>query len=244
MHTAGWLTQGKPNTDLEIFIPAVQGITSTGPGVVPSPAASIVSIGGGPAGVLFSGASITGVLYYPLNLLLRTGILQSANFATNTSQEAFGTKASTPGPSAVSGTSGPSGFSPDGVIPPILAVNLPTLKGSTSGSSKKGIQINWIDYVFQVLTAIPTAITGTFSILAFPVGADAAPVVVKAPTSQALGKAINTASHYHRERQTLANPFMMTNDGSYPAIQVTNVLNTTGTVGHLGIVVGCSYNFN
>lgn len=244
MHTAGWLTQDKPNTDLEIFIAATQGVTSTAGGAYPSPAASIAPIGGtGPGGVIFTGASITGVLAYPLNLLLRTGILQSNNFATNTSQEAFGT-ANGPGPSAVAGTSGPSGFSSSGVVPPILAANLPTLKGSISGPRGKGIQINWIDYIFQVLTAIPTALTGTFSVLAFPVGADAIPVAVKAPASVALGKAINTAGRYHRERQTLASPIMLVNDGSYPAAQITTVLNTTGTVGHLGIVLGCSYNLN
>lgn len=239
MNTAGWITQGKPNPDAEIFISALGAFVAAGAGIVASALGTSNLIG------TKIPASITGSIEIPISaLLLRTGILQSTNFATNQSQEAFGT-ANGPGPSSVSGTSGPSGFSPDAVIPPITAANLATLKGSTAGAPKKGIQINWLDFIYQVGTLAATAVQGQLSKLSVPSGADVSPTLVNLSSLTTLSAVVNsTTAKVHRQRVTVTTPAMIVDDAATLLVTFNAVTPATSTVTLAGVVLGCSYNFN
>lgn len=239
MHTAGTFTQGKPNTDAEIFISALDAFIASGAGIVQG-ALGISGLVG-----MKIPASITGVLQLaPSGLLLRTGILQSTNYANNTSQEAYGT-ANGPGPSAVAGTSGPGGFNPNAVIPPILTVNLPTLTGSKSGFAGKGIQINWVDYIYSVATLAATSINAAISKFVVPVGNDSSVANTALSANTSLSAVVNsTTAKVHRQRVTLTTPAMITDDAAVLSIQFQAVTPATSVVTLAGVVLGCNFNFN
>lgn len=240
MHTNGWLTQGKPNTDAEIFMSAVDAFIVAGAGIVQAAIGTT-----GLAGMKVPASTTAVFELFPSALLLRTGILQSNNFATNTSQQAFGT-ANGPGPSSVAGTSGPSGFGPNSVIPPVLASNLPTLKGSTAGAAGKGIQINWLDFLYQVGTLAATSITVQAFKNAIPVpGADLSITQTALTASTGLSTVVNsTANKIHRQRVNVTTPAMLTDDCDIVSISTGIVTPATSTVTLIGVVLGCSYNFN
>jgi hypothetical protein len=161
------------------------------------------------------------------------------------SQEAFGTAAATPGPSSVSGTSGPSAFGPNSVVPPVTAANLPTLIGSVAGATPKGIQINWVDFIYQVGTLAATSINALVAKIVTAVGADVTPVTTNLISSSALSAVVNsTTAKVHRQRLTVSTPAFLTDDADVLSIQVTAVTPGTSTVTLAGVVLGCSYNFN
>lgn len=239
MHTAGTFTQGKPNTDAQLFFPAMDSFIAAGAGITQSLLGTSGLVG------LKIPASVTGTLNLILtSLLLRTGILQSNNYATNTSQEAFGT-ANGPGPSAVAGTSGPGGFNPNGVIPPILRANLPTLKGSLAGAAGKGTQINWIDFLYQVGTLAATSVTVQLNKIVTASGSDVTPVTTALSSATAISAVLNsTTAKVHRERLTPTTPAFITDDTDVLSVSFTAVTPATSTVTLAGIVLGCNYNFN
>lgn len=239
MHTAGTFTQGKPNTDAEIFISALGAFISAGAGVVQS------ALGTSGLAGLEIPASVTGALVlYPSALLLRTGILQSQNFALNSSQNAFGT-AEGPGPNSTSGTSGPSGFGPNDVVAPVTAANLPTLVGSVPGAQPKGIQVNWIDFIYQVQTLAATSVHGALSKIVTPVGTDVSTVATVLAASTALSAVVNsTTAKVHRQRVTPTVSSFLTDDADTLEVTFNAVTPATSIVVLAGIVLGCNFNFN
>ncbi|HEY1644803.1 MAG TPA: hypothetical protein VGF75_00270 [Candidatus Saccharimonadales bacterium] len=187
MRTAGPLLADTPNTDLQLFISAAQSIgfnTSTGAGTFPTATSGVEADGAVETAVLdaiaVAASSTVNIKFNLTHLLVRTGILQSQNYATNTSQQAFGT-AEGPGPNSTFGTSDPSGMgygelevensststnvetSGSNTKAPVTGQFLPTLAGpltlnqvtsgvitKTSIANPKGIRVKWIDLLYQV----------------------------------------------------------------------------------------------
>jgi hypothetical protein len=238
MHTDGVFTQNKPNTDGQIFLSAMDAATIGGSGIVQAVIGSTPLVG------LQIPASVTGILVMNSSgLLLRTGILQSNNFATNTSQEAFGT-ANGPGPSAVSGTSSPSGFGADQVVAPVLTARLPTLKGSTAGAIKKGLQINFVDWLYQTSAGTPpTSVTVKADILSTTVGNNTPVVDTPVIASTVLNSAVNTTS-IHRVRTTPTTPTFYVSDGSIFSATFSAVNPASAACIWAGVLLGVSFNFN
>lgn len=237
MHTAGVLTQGKPNTDAQLFFSADD---------IAVPNATHVAAGtSGLIGWLVA-ASSTSVWQKQISgLLLRTGILQSTNYATNLGQQAFGT-ANGPGPSAVAGTSGPSGFGPNAVMAPVTKANMPTLVGSVAGAPKKGVQINTIDVLYQIQGGAATTVSvGLVTANPAAPGNDVAIATAVLIAATNLSVAVNsTNAKIHRQRLTNANPQMLVTDGTIVAID-GQIINPAGvTTNILGFILGCSYNYN
>lgn len=238
MHTAGLITQNKPNTDAELFFSAAGCVGGTKTAI-------------GTLGFVGSQAPASSTnLPLSLNLsglLLRTGMLQSQALGAAASQEAFGTAAATPGPSPISGTSGPSGYGPNSVVAPVLAANLPTLKGSVPGTIPKGIQINWIDFLYQVQVGAATSIGGAAAILNSPApGLDVTTTQTQLIASTALSAVVNSnaTTKIHRQRvNTLAPAFLIT-DATIIAIIMSITTPASNTVGWIGVILGCNYNFN
>jgi hypothetical protein len=239
MHTAGTFTQGKPNTDAEIFISALSGFIAAGAGLAQAALGT-----SGLAGVAIP-ASVSGQLQlYPSGLLCRTGVLQTQNFALNSSQNAFGT-AEGPGPNSTSGTSGPSGFGPNSIVAPVTAANLPTLVGSVAGAQPKGVQVNWVDFIYQVQTLAATSVHGALSKIVTPVGADVTPVSTVLAASTALSAVVNSSTaKVHRTRVTPTVISFLTDDADTLEVTFSAVTPATSIVVLAGVVLGCSFNFN
>jgi hypothetical protein len=247
MNTAGWVTQGKPNTDLQIFISPIAAIpfnnTLTTPISFGNPSQSITFPLSGLV-VDEEHAGTYAISYQISDLLQRLGMLQSTNFALNSSQEAFGT-ASGPGPSAIAGTSGPSGFGPDSVIPPVMGANLPTLIGSVAGPPKKGIQINWIDLIYQVAGDPLTSLSYVVNKITIPPGIDQTLTEITLVSGVVpAGAKLENINDFTRFRVINPNPEMLIDDMDILNIFLTaSVLNAT-SFSSMGLILGCSYNFN
>lgn len=239
MRTAGWLEQDSPNNDAQIFLTPTDFQLQTNASLVNAAlaGANLPAIQNTAAGAFAYSASIAG-------LLLRNGILNGTNYAANRSVQAFGT-ANGPGPSAVAGTSGPSGFGPNSVIPPILAANLPTLKGPTAGAIAKGVQINSVDLIYSINTTNSVSFTGALTRLTYGLGVNLAPTVVALMAAQAVGSlVITSAGQVTRSRLTPTSIAMITADGSSVLLNIAG--NNATIAGHLflGAILNCSYNFN
>jgi hypothetical protein len=254
MNTAGVVTQGKPNTDAQIFISAMDAYASSTtndtPGIVVS------SNPGWNSSVQIKMLSLTSsdaadfeVEFQLSNLLRRLGVFQSNNFAANTSQEAFGT-ANGPGPSIIEGTSSPSGFGSDSVVPPILGSNLPTLIGSISGPPKKGIQINSVDLLYTITIANLNSLNLTAVTAAFPLGLNQTSEIspnFNASYDFTSDQIANTSgsSKLSRVSIPIGPPNgMITDDGGVPIIILSGNLRAGAVLNLMGILLNCSYNFN
>jgi hypothetical protein len=245
--TDGRWEQGTPSTDLTLFLGADQFTDFAGLATLPAAPA---------AGLLFKvvpAADAAKFFVTPEALLLRSGQLAVPLFSgftgtlgTGTAnpgadQNAFGTAAALPGPSSVSGTSGPLGL-PTGV-PPQPASTLATLKGGVAGPQGKGIQINSVDVIYQVLTVAASAATIGLTTTKFAAGV--APVVANliALGANGLTTAINAQPAVINV--PLVAPVMIT---SLVDTQVVLNINLTsgagGTIEFFGAVLKCSFNLN
>lgn len=241
MNTQGPISSSTPNTDGQIWI----GASSFTPLV----AASAVPASAG-AGLLTLNipASTTANIFAELNAILRTGQLATA--ARN--QRNFGTSAGVPGPSGVSGTSGPLalptsvGAAGQGFPPWPSSVN-PTLTGGLHGALGKGLQINWADLIYEVDTGAITSVTFGLTQTKMPaIGTPAAPVVTNiiALGANGLPVAANTAGQATRTRITNTAPVMLNVDAGEIIINANFVAPAANTVKFYGVVLGCSFNYN
>jgi hypothetical protein len=248
MHTAGYVTQGKPNTDAQIFISinyalaynltpgnavALNNAVNTQEVQIPSfvPATDTPSL----------------MVFNIDTLLLRLGMLQSKNYAANSSQQAFGT-AEGPGPNSTSGTSAPSGFGSDSVIAPIAAANLPTLIGSVSGPPAKGIQLNYIDLVYQIFGNVLASFEYQVDKITIPPGFDQNVVISNMVPLGNVPLAFRQpmTNDISRFRISVPNPKMLVDDGDFIQVQVamSSPPSSGDSLAFIGLFLGCSYNFN
>lgn len=241
MYTAGTFSQGTAFPDAEIFVSVTDFMAS---GSTPTNvlaalgAASVPTVANGVAGTITFAASL-------LPVMLRTGVFAPSTPQTLSGQ-AFGTAAGLPGPqAAVAGTSSPSGFGIGQENPPVLRANLPTIVGSTSGARKKGVQINWIDFIYQVGAATLTSVNGSLYTLTTPApGTALTPVTTTIVAATSLSTALPGAGKVNRQRITVTTPLMLTVDGAQDIINLVAVAAGSSQIFFLGAIVGCSYNFN
>jgi hypothetical protein len=250
MHTAGYVTQGKPNTDGQFFICASDAfIYASNIGGEGSATLALDQVGNGaeaPAIQIAAGLSF-GIGFDLNTIITRLGMLQSQNFATNSSQQAFGT-AEGPGPNATSGTSSPAGFGANSVIPPVTTANLPTLIGSVSGPPKKGVQVNYIDLLYANRADVGRAVNVALQGVQFPLGLGVQATFDTNNLSYDLTSdqlAITPDQHCNRLRIPNTNPFMLTNDGDLLTVIVSGQTGVgENSLSVFGIIVGISYNYN
>jgi hypothetical protein len=244
MQTAGTFSQDTPNADAEIFIGPQEFIQ--GAGTAAAAALTGITGTGGTANIISVASTSTGLSSRAITisrLVLRTGVFAPSTPQTLSGQ-AFGTAAAVPGPSAVAGTSGPSGFGVNQVIPPVLKANLPTLIGSVAGAKAKGIQINWVD-VFFAATGVVTSVSVVLRRLIAAPGVAAIPIViVDMNLVVAVGPlTATTANQVARVRSVNPSPLMITGDATLIDLEYNYTI-AAGVFTSYGVVLGCSYNFN
>lgn len=240
MQTAGQYTQDTPFPDAQIFMSATDFIGSGG-----TPAFSLATISGASMPVLAAtAAGAFSAVSQISGQTLRTGLFAPSTLQTMSGQ-AFGTAAALPGPQAsVPATSSPSGFSTTNVIPPVLKANLPTIIGSTPGAKPKGIQINWIDWLYQVTGTASAGINVAANLFVCPSGLNAVPVVTTLLGATAISPASQTAGHLNRVRVTPTVIQMFTADGSVITISFGYTWAAGVSTLLVGAILGCSYNYN
>lgn len=222
-----------PFTDGQIFLAADADFIAVGGG-----APTLASAGPGLM-TLNLASSATYNLFSPISQILRSGQLATA--AIN--QQQFGTAALVPGPSGVANTSDalnlPAGF------PPWLSSTNPTLTGGQKGPIPKGLQVNWVDAIYEVDTGAITSVTFGLTSTKFPAaGASGAPVVTNliALGANGLPVAANTAGQATRTRITIATPVMSFGDGLELIANINFVVPAANTVKFYGCILGVSFN--
>lgn len=239
-HTDGRWTQGTPSPDLQIFLSALDftdlaGLATT-PATIATPGLIFKTVPAGDACIFAKNIS---------ELMLRSGVYATPQF----DQEQFGTAASQPGPSAVSGTNGPLALpGPQSpyyqAFPPTPGTSVATLAGAATGPSKKGIQIDSVDVIYQVL-ADATAVAATigltktvFSNLVAPVvtnlialGAHSLPVIIGAQPQVTNVPVISPAA-------------MIVAADTEVLLNINLTGGTAGTIKFYGAVVKAHYNLN
>jgi hypothetical protein len=228
MNTEGFVTQGQPNPDLELFVGATQFRDVAALATLASAGAGLLTLNlaAGQAGTFFANISA---------FLRRTGILATPSIA----QSQFGTGASLPGPTAVANTSGPLAT---GSRPPVPSAQLPTLAGPVTGASKKGIQVNSMDVIYQVTTADLTVLTLGLTKTLFV--DNVAPSVVNILALGANGLVKTQRANPYRANVAIAVPAMTVDSGAEIILNVNMTTPGGGTAKFYGVNLKCSYNFN
>lgn len=228
--TEGLLQQNTAATDLQIFLGADQFTDFAAVSTLPSAPS---------AGLLFKTVPNNGAAKFFITpeLMLRAGMYATPAL----DQEQFGTAASLPGPTTVANTSGPLALQPG--FPPIIGASMATLGGIQRGPIPKGIQINSIDVIYQVLTLAAAAATVGLTKTTIPGGA--APTVTNIIALGANGLPTAIQANVTPTPVAVASPTMIV-----PAVDTQVIINvnltagTTGTVNFYGVVLKCSFNFN
>lgn len=227
--TDGMWSQDSPNTDMEIFLGASEFKDQAGVATIASASAGIftLNLATAAAGNFF--ANITAAVK-------RTGVYATPALV----QEQYGTAASVPGPTLVTGTSDPEGIRG---YPPYTASKLATLVGPATGPAAKGLQINSVDVIYAIntvaaslaqigLTVTPFADNvGTFNTVnLITLGANGMPTAFRA--------------NLYKFNIPCTAPFFMTASGSTAVLNIKLTAGSGGTINFYGCVAKCSFNFN
>jgi hypothetical protein len=239
--------QGTPSTDLDLFLGADQFTDFAGLATLPAAPA---------AGLLFKTVPATDAAKFfitPEGLLLRSGQLAVPLFSGFTgtlgtgvanagaSQNAFGTAAALPGPSSVAGTSGPLALPPG--VPPQPASTLATLKGGIAGAAAKGMQINSVDVIYQVLTLAASA--ATIGLTTTKYANAVAPVVANLIPLGNNGLPTAISAQPTVTNIPVTSPAMITSlIDTQVLLNINLTAGATGTINFIGAVLKCSYNLN
>ncbi len=176
-------------------------------------------------------------------LLLRSGVLATPQY----DQEQFGTAASVPGPSAVANTNGPLG-EPNPVtpyfqgFPPLTAAQLTTLAGATAGAQPKGIQIDSVDVIYQVL-ADATAVAATIGLTKTVFANLVAPVVTNLIALGANGLPVIIGAQPQVTNVPVTTPAMIVAADTEVLLNINLTGGTAGTIKFYGAVIKAHYNF-
>ena len=229
-HTQGNWTQATPFGDGELFIGADQfkDILSNAVLATASQGDLQQSIAASKACTFFASIS----------QMLRIGV-----FATPAgTQRQFGTAASQPGPSTVSGTSSPLGLPSNPGFPPWTAAVNPTTAGSVAGPTPKGIQVNWIDIIYSVAAVNLSVCQMGFSRTVYQNGV--APTITNTIALGNNGLSKVVAAQPYRTRVTVPNPVFIKVDGTEMVLQVNITTPAGGTANFTGAIVGITFNYN
>jgi len=238
-HTDGRWTQGTPFPDLQIFVGVdeftdVAGVATLATSIA-TPGLFFKTVGSAAAAVFAS--SLPG-------LMLRSGVYATPQY----DQEQYGTAASVPGPSAVSGTNGPLALPGPAspyyqAFPPTPGTSVATLAGATTGPSKKGIQIDSVDVIYQVLSDA-TAVAATIGLTktVFTNGAD--PVVTNLIALAANGLPTAVAAHPVTTNVPVTTPAVIVAADTEVILNINLTGGTAGTIKFYGAVIKAHFNLN
>lgn len=235
-HTDTQWTQGISTGGAQLFIGANEFKDFAGLATFPASPS---------AGLIFQTVPATDACKFFANV---SCILRQAVYPTAASaQSQFGTAAAVPGPSSVSGTSGPLALLPG--YPPITAANMATVGGTVggagvmSGTIPKGIQIDSIDVIYQVLSLAAAAATVGLTTTSF--ANLVTPVVTNIIALAANGLPTAIGAHPQVTNVAVTAPAMIvpTTDTEV-VINVNLTGGATGTVNFYGVVINMHYNYN
>lgn len=236
-HTDGRWSSGTPFPDLQLFIGSLSfkdlAGHATTPSSVATPGVIYQTVPSGDASIFVANLS---------ELMLRSGVYATPAY----DQEQFGTAANQPGPSAVSGTSGPLAIPGSGSpnfqgFPPIPAANLATLAGPFSGPPAKGIQIDSVDVIYQVLTDA-TAVAATIGLTKTVFANLAAPAVTNLIALGAHSLPTAIGAHPQVTNVAVATPAMIVASDTEVLLNINLTGGTAGTINFYGAVVKAHYN--
>ncbi|SRR6266567_280170 len=236
-HTDGRWTSGTSFPGLQQFIGAEQfallGGAAPLPATIATPGLLFRTVAAGSAAIFAKSLS---------ELLLRALLLASAQYE----QEQFGTGASVPGPSAVANTSGPLALPGSGSpfyqgFPPISGTSMATLAGPGTGLNAKGIQIDSVDVIYQVLTDA-TAVAATMGLTKTVFANLVAPVVTNIIALGANGLPVIIGAQPQVTSVAVATPAMITAADTDVLLNINLTGGTAGTIKFYGAVVKSHYN--
>jgi hypothetical protein len=200
----------------------------------------------GTAGVLFKtvgvGAAAIFVSSLP-GLLLRSGVYATPQY----DQEQYGTKASVPGPTAVANTSEPLALPNPATpyfqgFPPTPGSSMATLAGAASGPQPKGIQIDSVTPIYQVL-ADATAVAATIGLTKSVFANGAEPAVTNLIALGANGLPTAIAAHPVATVVAVGSPAMIVAANTEMLLNINLTGGTAGTIKFFGAVIKAHYNF-
>lgn len=233
--TRGRWEGGLSFTDGQIFLGANADFTA-----LVAASAPIASAGAGLLTLNVS-ASTTANLFSSLTAILRTGQL-AVNVQT---QRQFGTAALVPGPSAVANTSDPLNVWPG--FPGLAASKNPTVSGGINGPIPKGIGINSVDVIYEVVTGAITSATIGITKTKMPApGTSAAPIVanILALAANGLPTAANTAGQATTTRIATTDANFIILAESEIIVNVNFVAPASNSVKFYGVVLNVNFNYN
>lgn len=234
--TDGRWTAKTPFPDLQIFYGAERFSLLGGAAPLPATIAT--------PGLLFRtvAAGSAAIMATSLGLLLRSGIYGNAAY----DQEQFGTAASVPGPSLVSNTNDPEALRGSGTpnyqgFPPLPSARLATLGAIASGPSIKGIQIDSVDVIYQVLTDA-TAVAATLGLTKTVFANLVAPVVTNLIALAANGLPVVIGAQPQVTNVVVPVPAMIQAADTEVLLNINLTGGTAGTIKFYGAVVKAHYN--
>jgi hypothetical protein len=238
-HTDGRWTNGTSFPGLQQFIGADEfallGGTAPLPATIVTPGLLFRTVAAGSAAIFAKSLS---------ELLLRALLYASSAY----DQEQFGTAASVPGPSTVAGTSGPLAIPGSGSpnyqgFPPIPAANLATLAGPSTTLNAKGIQIDSVDVIYQVLTDA-TAVAATIGLTKTVFANLVAPVVTNLIALGNNGLPVVIGAQPQVKNVAVTAPAMIAASDTDVLLNINLTGGTAGTIKFYGAVINSHYNFS
>lgn len=236
-HTDGRWTSGTPFPDLQIFLGATRFKDAAGlatfPNTIATPGLYYQIVPAGGACIFVSDIA---------ELLLRSGVYATPAY----DQEQFGTAASQPGPSSVAGTSGPLALPGSGSpnyqsFPPIPSASMATLAGPVTGPTPKGIQIDSVDVIYQVL-ADATAVAATIGLTKTNFANLVAPVVTNLIALGAHGLPVVIGAQPQVTNVAVTTPAMIVASDTEVLLNINLTGGTAGTIKFYGAVIKAHYN--
>jgi hypothetical protein len=236
-HTDGRWTSGTSFPDLQIFLGATRFKDAAGvatfPATIATPGLYFQTVGAGAAAIFVCDIA---------ELLLRSGVFATPQY----DQEQYGTAASVPGPSAVANTSGPLALPGSGApyyqgFPPIPGASMATLAGPVTGPSQKGIQIDSVDAIYQVLTDA-TAVAATIGLTKTNFANLVAPAVTNLIALGAHSLPVVIGAQPQVTNVAVTTPAMIVAADTEVLLNINLTGGTAGTIKFYGAVVKAHYN--
>ena len=234
--TDGRWSSRTPFPDLQLFIGALKFKDLAGLATTPSSIAT--------PGIIYQTVPATDASVFAVDLaelFLRSGVYGSTAY----DQEQFGTAASVPGPTTVANTSDPLAMpvntsSPYQGFPPIPSASMATLAGALTGPLPKGIQIDSIDVIYQVLTLAAAA--ATIGLTKTNFANLVAPTVTNLIALGAHSLPTAVGAHPQVTNVAVASPAMIVAADTEVLLNINLTSGATGTINFYGAVVKAHYN--
>ncbi|MDR3392440.1 MAG: hypothetical protein P4L77_11985 [Sulfuriferula sp.] len=237
--TQGRWTAKTPFPDLQLFLGADEfrdlAAHATLPSTVATPGLLFATVPNGAASIFVKTIS---------EAMLRSGVYATPQY----DQEQYGTAASVPGPTSVANTNGPDGEGVSGAsyyqgFPPLAAAAMATLGNVARGPQPKGIQIDSIDVIYQVL-ADATAVAATMGLTKTVFSNLAAPVVTNLIALAANGLPVIIGAQPQVTNVPVPTPGMIIAADTQLLLNINLTGGTAGTIKFYGAVIKAHYNLS